>query len=169
MKFRDLNFSGGQIFVAMEYYYLILNRTYLVIICDEELIGIKVRGITSSEVNTDPLIGKATKYFSVTDDLDDPNSYINFNLFHKYQDLDIQSSRVMQLDNSNFKINFDDILNVYHDKKKKWGMGYYPHDGKIYVEINGIKKELIILGSQQGEQIAKFINLAIERKDNTGS
>ena len=43
-------------------------------------------------------------------------------------------------------------------KEKKWGMGYYPHDGKVYVKTkNGKKKEFIILGSQSGKEIENWI------------
>lgn len=27
-----------------------------------------------------------------------------------------------------------DIRRLYHDPKKKWGMGYYPHSRKIEIE-----------------------------------
>lgn len=37
-------------------------------------------------------------------------------------------------------------------------MGYYPHDGKVYVKTyDGKKKEFIILGSQSGEEIKNWI------------
>ena len=161
MKFRDLDFSSGKIFVAMEYYFLILNRTFLVVIGDGELIGLKVRGLISSENNSNPIASRMTNHLAIKDSLGDPNSYINRNLLDKYTELEVQSSRVMEMDNSNFKIKFDDILNVYHDKRKKWGMSYYPHDGKIFVETSDAKKELIILGNQQGSEIAQQLNAAI--------
>jgi len=163
MKFCDLDFSSGQVFIAMEYYYLILNRTFLVVIGDDDLIGIKIRGVVSCEVDSSPLTGSVTKYLAVTGDIDNPNSYINSDLLHIYEELDIQDAHVMDLDNANFKIKFDDILNIYHDKRKKWGMGYYPHDGKIYIETNDANKELIILGNQQGGEIVKRLNFALEK------
>lgn len=163
MKFRDLNFSSGKIFVAMEYYFLILNRTFLMVIGDDELIGLKIRGVTSTENNSNSLASLATNKLAVTDNLDDPNSYINSKLLGKYAELDVQSPRVMEMDNSNFKVKFDDVLSVYHDKRKKWGMGYYPHDGKVFVETGSVKKELIILGNQKGSEIAKQLNSAIEK------
>jgi len=37
-------------------------------------------------------------------------------------------------------------------------MGYYPHDGKVYLKIeNKGKREFIILGSQSGEEVKKWI------------
>ncbi len=37
-------------------------------------------------------------------------------------------------------------------------MGYYPHDGKVYIEtFDGMKKELIVLGNQSGRKIADLI------------
>jgi len=163
MKFQDLNFTSGKIFIAMEYYFLILNRTFLVVIGDSELIGLKIRGLISAENNSNLLASRATNHLAIKGSLDDPNSYINPKLLGKYAELDIQSSLVMEMDSSNFKIKFDDILDVYHDKRKKWGMGYYPHDGKIYVETSVTNKELIILGNQQGADIEKQLSSAIEK------
>jgi hypothetical protein len=37
-------------------------------------------------------------------------------------------------------------------------MGYYPHDGKVYIETHdGKKKEFIMLGNQSGQKIANLI------------
>jgi hypothetical protein len=39
-----------------------------------------------------------------------------------------------------------------------WGMGYCPHDGKVYVDTaEGKTLEFIILGNQNGEAIQKNI------------
>jgi len=51
-----------------------------------------------------------------------------------------------------------DITRCEYDKTKKWGMGYYPHDGKVYVETrNSNEREFIILGNQSGQSIRDWI------------
>ena len=49
MKFKDFALKSDNHFVAMQYYGLILNRTFLVILTNNELIGIKVNGLVSVE------------------------------------------------------------------------------------------------------------------------
>jgi len=55
MKIREFEFTPDNHFVAMEYYWLILNRTFLILITDKELIGIKVHGPIGVE-SRDPLV-----------------------------------------------------------------------------------------------------------------
>lgn len=49
MKFKDFVLKEGNHFVAMEYYNLILNRTYLCLLTEDYLIGLKVNGIVGVE------------------------------------------------------------------------------------------------------------------------
>ena len=49
MKFRDFEFKSDNHFFAMQYYGLVLNRTFLVIMTSDLLIGIKVNGLVSVE------------------------------------------------------------------------------------------------------------------------
>ena len=79
--------------------------------------------------------------------------------FENILDVDLLSEEFLTMNSFNFRINKKEIKNVYHDSKKKWGMGYYPHDGKVYIEtIDGKKRELIILGNQSGDEIVKWIS-----------
>lgn len=37
---------------------------------------------------------------------------------------------------------------------ENWGMGYYPHDGKVYIKTKDFRKrEFIILGAQSGQSV----------------
>ncbi len=49
MTITEFEFTPDNHFVAMEYYGLVLNRTFLVLITDQELIGIKVHGLVGVE------------------------------------------------------------------------------------------------------------------------
>ena len=51
MRISEFEFNSDNHFVAMEYYWLILNRTFLVLMTDTELIGIKVHGPIGVESN----------------------------------------------------------------------------------------------------------------------
>jgi hypothetical protein len=158
IKFKDFEFDDGNHFIAMEYYGIILNRTFLILITENDLIGIKVNGLISVEGGGDPLTRLITSNMAVQNDLDNPYSYIKSKYLRKIENLNIYGKEILNVEKANFKINRHEIKSVTYDKRKKWGMGYYPHDGKVYVKTeNERKKEFIILGSQSGEQIKEWI------------
>jgi len=95
---------------------------------------------------------------AVRGDLQNPYSYVKSKYIDRVKDCDLSDGSILTQNKSNFVINRADIRNAYYDPKKKWGMGYYPHDGKVYIETFGKgKKELIILGNQSGHKIASLI------------
>lgn len=157
MKFKDFQLNERNHFIAMQYYGLILNRTFLILIMPEALIGIKVNGLISVQ-SGDALANLLVKNMVVTGNLHDKHSYIKSKFIDRIPDCDLLDGSILKQNSSNFIIPKADIRNVYHDPKKKWGMGYYPHDGKVYVETNaGKKREFIILGNQSGQHIASLI------------
>ena len=158
MKFKDFELNDVNHFVAMQYYGLILNRTFLVLLTKDFLIGIKVNGLVSVEGGGSILTQELSKTMAVKGDLQNPYSYIKSKYINKAQNLDLLDGSILKQDKSNFFIRRVNIKNAYYDPKKKWGMGYYPHDGKVYIVTNdGKKKELIILGNQSGHQIANLV------------
>ena len=75
-----------------------------------------------------------------------------------HEEIVTQKAKESADNKANFRINISEINHIYYDPKKKWGMGNYPHDGKIYIEtFNGKRKELIILGGQSGQGIVDWI------------
>lgn len=158
MKFKDTEFNSDNHFIAMQYYGLVLNRTYLVLVTNDRLIGLKVNGLVSVESGGNILAKELSKTMTVKGDLKNPYSYIKTKYLDRLQDLELVDTEILKQDKSNFVIQRADINNAYYDPKKKWGMGYYPHDGKVYVVTNnGKKKEFIILGNQSGHKIANII------------
>lgn len=142
----------------MQYYGLILNRTYLILLTKDRIIGIKVNGLVSVESGGNILAKELSKTMTVKGDLQNPYSYIKSKFLDRVQDLDLVDANILSQNKSNFVIHRADIMNAFYDPKKKWGMGYYPHDGKVYVVTNdGKKKEFIILGNQSGHKIANLI------------
>ncbi|WP_153797015.1 hypothetical protein [Foetidibacter luteolus] len=158
MKFKDFELKSDNHFVAMQYYGLILNRTFLVLLTTDLIIGIKVNGLVSVESGGSLLAKEATKTMAIKGDLQNPYSYIKSKYIDKVQDIELLNGNILMLDKSNFVIRRADIKNAYYDPRKKWGMGYYPHDGKVYILTNdGKKKEFIILGNQSGQHIANLV------------
>jgi hypothetical protein len=142
----------------MQYYGLILNRTYLVLVTNDRIIGLKVNGLVSVESGGNILAKELFKTMTVKGDLQNPYSYIKTKYLDKLQDLELIDTEILKQDKSNFVIQRAEINNAYYDPKKKWGMGYYPHDGKVYVVTNnGKNKEFIILGNQSGHKIENII------------
>jgi hypothetical protein len=139
-------------FVAMEYYAVILNRTYLLTIDDSRFSGKVARGLTSIEGGTG-IAGIITSRMAVHGDLADPGTYIS-------------SSRISKPNRADFSIKLSDISSVDYTPRKKWGMGYYPHDGRVFVTAAGQRREFIILGNQSGHDIASRLTADIARAKN---
>src|SRR5690606_10873169 len=135
-------------FVAMEYYALILNRTYLVCVGDGEISGSVCRGLTSVEGGGDRLSRALAARLAVHGDLADPASYID--------DATLSKSH-----RANFAIALSEVSSVTYDPRRKWGMGYYPHDGRVHVATRDRRREFIIRGTQSGHEIAARLNAAI--------
>jgi len=159
MKLIDYNFSEGNYFVAMEYYRLIMNRTFLVLITDDFLLGLKVNGMVSVEMNYgDSSIRTKLNSLAISSGLENPFSYVKNDYLDVIAEEDIFGQKILDIDSSNFKIPKSDIVEVCHDQKKKWGMGYYPHDGKVNVKTSKKRYEFIILGDQSGSLIEGWIS-----------
>jgi hypothetical protein len=158
VRLRDIEFTPENSFVAMQYYWLILNRTYLVVFGQKSLVAILGRGAISAEGGADPLTRAITKSLAVAGDLNNPYAYLKASYMDKAKDIDFESDEILAQNKANFRIKYEDIISVSHDPRKKWGMAYYPHDGKVYIEtIDGKKIEFIILGAQSGEAIKNMI------------
>jgi hypothetical protein len=164
MKLKEFPLKRNNHFVAMEYYWLILNRTFLILMTKEYIIGIQGNGVIAVEGGKDFITGlnctePFVKNLAVRGDLSNPFSYLKEKYINNIKDEDLMSNSFLINNKANFRINKKDIKNVYYDSNKKWGMSYYPHDGKVYIEtFDKKKKELIILGNQSGQAIANWIS-----------
>jgi len=116
-------------FVAMEYYWLVMNRTYVIFIAPEGLYGWLAHG---------------------------PVAASNQTYFEPYQRM-LQDERFMRNHTAIQKLSglpggffFDrsEIASIADDDRKRWGMGGLPHTGNIRVNLNsGMSREFIVLGS----------------------
>jgi hypothetical protein len=133
----------------MEYYALILNRTYLLRVDAEKLEGRVCRGLVSVESG----VGAArviTSSLAVHGNLADPASYVD-------------GTKVEKQNRANFLLPLAEIAAVEYTSEKKWGMAYYPHDGRVFVTTPAGRREFIILGAQSGREVSSRLKADIER------
>ena len=166
MKLSDIELTKGNHFIAMQYYGLILNRTFLVLITENYLIGIVANGLVSVKGGGDSLTRQITTHLAIDGDLENPLSYLNEKYLEKANCLNLLRDNLSKKNKSNFRYELREIESVKYDPKKKWGMGYYPHDGKVYIKINGKSHEFIVLGNQSGFEIQEFITNSINSANN---
>jgi hypothetical protein len=127
-------------FVAMEYYALILNRTFVVFSSPEGLYGWKAEGaVTASR----------TMYFQpYAEMLEDPALMRNREAVRRLSNL-----------KGGFFIPRSDIVSVDVIHRHKWGMGGIPHSGQIKIHLSsGKSRKFILLGSVSPESIQQRIS-----------
>lgn len=138
-------------FIAMEYKGM-SNCIYKVYVSDSLIFGARVNGYITVQPNYG--IGRSVP----KEKMHDPESYVDKTM-DRYDALLSDHSAFLSEDKDNFIIRKSDIKRVYHNPKKKWGMGYYPHAGRI--EIETIKtqenpkgdRELILVGDQNPDLV----------------
>jgi hypothetical protein len=108
------------------------------------------RGLTSIEGGGDPVTRFATGKLAVHGDLNDPGSYVDAGVMAKPHRAD-------------FCIPLSDIRQVEYTAQKKWGMGHYPHDGRVFVVTPARRREFIILGNQPGKEIADHLQASVRK------
>ncbi len=158
MRLKDFKLQKGNHFIAMEYYGLILNRTFLIILYSDSLIALKVNGIVSVQTHGDPITNTLTGTMAINGDLNNPYSYIKSKYLRKLEAFDITGQEILNVSKSNFKISKADIHKVRQTNKKKWGMGPYIHDGRVFIKTKDQgEREFIILGNQSSKDIAGWL------------
>ena len=128
-------------FVALEYYALILNRTYKVFVTEDLLSGAIVRGWLAS-----PLMLSDAWY--------DPNFYPRERLLRRYRGIRVDDTRFARVNYWNFQLPRAEIADVDYTTVPKWGMGNVPYSGRLILYFRrGGNRELILLGHQDGPAI----------------
>jgi hypothetical protein len=126
-------------FVAMEYYGLILNRTFLVFIYPDGLRGWKISGLTTH----------LTPEFV--------ESYLHLLQAPRLKEGPAVLEMMMKQPGS-FFISRGEITSVSFDPSPKWGMAGIQHSGKIYVNLSSrIQREFILLNAQDGDEAREAI------------
>jgi hypothetical protein len=91
--------------------------------------------------------------FVIRGDRNDLGSYFDQRYLDKLRDIDLLGPELRQVHRANFCLPYEELEQVRYDPTKKWGMGKYPHDGKVHVFVRGKTREFILLGSQPGAAI----------------
>jgi hypothetical protein len=133
--------DGSWTFVSMQYYFGILNRTYLIFVTDSLICGAKVKGAISAPRAPDAR-------------WKDPLFYVSPDLARKYASMDVGSDDFLKCCRANFRIAKSEIRDVEFSQKPKWGMATVPYSGRIFLRMkSGKSVELILLGDQDGNRI----------------
>lgn len=126
-------------FVAMEYYYGILNRTFVVFISFQFLYGWRACGAVTN--------GNRTYYEPLLEMLRDPDIARDRTAIEKLAKL-----------RGGFCYASSAIAGVAVDGRQKWGMGGIAHSGRINIRlISGRRREFILLGDQIPEEVRDCI------------
>jgi tetratricopeptide (TPR) repeat protein len=137
-------------FAAMEYYALILNRTYKVFVTDRMLCGAYVRGLVSRP------IGDPAQMFEQA-------FWVQTRSAQVYDNIDVTSPQFLAQSSANFQIEWSEIAAIEYRPGQKWGMGNLPHSGRIVLALkSGKSRELILLGYQEGEALARRLERAMK-------
>jgi len=160
MKLSDVTLERDNYFVAMEYYGLILNRTYLMMVLEGHLIGLIANGLVSAKSH-DALLDAIIDPMTVKGDLHNKDSYLNDARLKALANINLLGDELTKSNRQNFRYKLEEISQVWHDPKKKFGMADYPHDGRLYVVAQGKKREFILLGNQSGSGIAARLQAQI--------
>ena len=128
-------------FVALEYYALILNRTFKVFVTDDTVAGAIVGGWLPSPPRP-------------SDAWLDPDFYPRARILRRYDGVDVRSHRFARMNVWNFQILRPSIADVEFTNTPKWGVGSVPYSGRIILYFRqGGSRELILLGHQDGPSI----------------
>jgi hypothetical protein len=126
-------------FVAMEYFGLMLNRTFVVFVAPEGLYGWKAVGVVPA--------GAPTYFQPYAKMLADPKLM-----------RDVAAVRKLANLKGGFFIRRSEISSVEVIPKQKSGMAGIPHSGRILVRFaSGRKREFILLGIVDAERIRQSI------------
>lgn len=139
-------------FAAMEYYALILNRTYKVFVTDQMLCGAKVRGLVSN-----PSV--------VPHQMFDQKFWVGTQTAEIYDSFDVISEKFLQVNSANFQIRWNEITRTEYRSGKKWGMGNVPHSGRLTLQLQSARpRELILLGKQNGDALKEKLDHFIKAR-----
>lgn len=124
-------------FVALQYYWLILNRRYLVAVGKDRIVGLRVGGVVVSPNRYTPGVNSSN-----------PLDYIDPKLSDRYDHIDPFSDAALKTDAANFSIDRSSVKAATY-LPKKWGMGSVPYSGRIILDLaHRSPIELILLGEQ---------------------
>ena len=153
---RPMQISPTPYFIAMEYKGL-SNCIMKIYITDSLIMGAK----ENCYITCAPNLGIGTTVSMKH--MHEPEAYVKKKL-DTYDSLLTDEPAFLKKDKYNFIVRRSAVTKIWHDRSHKWGMGYYPDTGKIYLESpetpeNKEKvRELILVGAQNANEILEMLN-----------
>jgi len=142
-------------FIAMQYLGL-SNCILKVFVTDSTIMCAKVNGY----ISISPSFGLGTAI--PKNIMHDPEAYVNKKMDAKYTpELLSNPQAFLKANRLNFIISKKSVRSIYHNPEKKWGMAYYPHNGRIIINSTTyvLPIELILVGDQNAGDILNFLKL----------
>lgn len=153
---NDIRVNEPPHFIAMEYKGF-SNCIYKVYITDSLIMCAKVNGY----ITVEPNFGIGTTIPKTS--MHNPEAYVDSTMAAKYPDLPSDIPGFLKANNQNFIIRKKDIADITFNPQKKWGMGYYPHNGRVIVKVkekvynNKTEREFILIGDQNPEEVLTML------------
>jgi len=153
---RPMHVSPTPYFIAMEYKGL-SNCIMKIYVTDSLIMGAKVNGYIACGPNLGIGTTVPMKYMR------QPEAYVKKKL-DTYDSLLTDESAFLKKDKYNFIVHRYAVMKIWHDRTHKWGMGYYPDTGKIYLESPATPenkekvRELILVGLQDANAILEMLS-----------
>src|SRR6266404_1661061 len=95
-------------FIAMQYYWLIMNRTFEVFVTGSMICGARVRGVIASPEGTEP-------------QQHDPLQYVSARLRRRYDTVDVEAPAFLAMDHANFQLQRSTLCSIeYYPKNGVW-------------------------------------------------
>jgi hypothetical protein len=126
-------------FVTMEFYWLILNRTFVVFVAREGLYGWKAAG---------PVTNANRRYFEPLQQMVEDKELMR----------DLPAIRKLAGVGGGFFLGQSDLASVTSDDRSQWGMGGIPHSGHVRLQFSsGKSRKFILLGTVIPEEVRDCI------------
>ena len=135
-------------FFAMEYYLLIWNRSFEITVTSESLSGALVRGGMASHGSMLAAGVGAARETGRAEVLFDADALASA---RKHQP---GSPGQLALHRVNFTVPRRLVQGLRFDPRRKWGMGFVPHSGRIHLSMHdNTSREFILLAQQDGKEL----------------
>lgn len=160
MTLKDFVLNDTNNFVVCQRYFLFFKRIYLVLITKNYLVGLVCNKRLQLENSDDLFISPKVSLPILAinrGEASNPYSYINAKFVRKVENKYLFDQSIFAVQKVNFRIDRNDIKSVAHNSAKA-DTGKFPNDGTIVLEAaRHDAKELIVLGSQSGKDIVRWI------------
>ncbi|MFC4232491.1 hypothetical protein ACFOW1_11345 [Parasediminibacterium paludis] len=160
MTLKDFVLTDTNNFVVCERYLLFFKRIYLVLITKNYLIGLVCNKQLKLANNDELFANKKTNLQALESKSGDALnrfSYLSIEYIRKIENKYLFDQSIFGVQKANFRIDRNDLKRIDFNPEKV-DLGEYPNSGTLTLEASRHeRKELIVLGNQNGDNIIKWI------------